>query len=106
MAIDVIVSGPSPVFVSVTPLCTPGMPARNAVPNASTVGGSKATAGAVPVPVNGTVRWLPAASSLMVSVPGRGPLAAGVSCTVTWQASPGASALGQCEIAASAPGAL
>jgi len=71
VAIDVIVSGPFPVLVRVTFLCTPGMPARSAVPKASTVGGSKATAGAVPVPVSGTVRALPAASSVMVSVPGR-----------------------------------
>src|ERR1700737_4011388 len=87
---DVIASEPVPSLISVTLFVIPGAPARSVLPKSNGFG-LKVTCGAVPVPVNGPVWGLAAASSGMVSVPVRIPVAAGVKMTVTWHVCPAGS---------------
>src|SRR3989441_1133639 len=72
-----------PLLVRVTG-CTGLVGLRRWVPNARLVG-AKVTAGTIPVPASDTDCGLPGASSVMVTVAVRAPVAAGVNVTVKAQ---------------------
>src|SRR2546426_38550 len=72
-----------PLLVRVT-VCTGLVVLRRWSPKARLVG-AKVTAGAMPIPASDTDCGLPAASSVMVTVAARPPVAAGVNVTVKAQ---------------------
>src|SRR3989449_5291968 len=77
-----------PLLVRVT-VCAGLMVLRRCGPKARVVG-AKLTSGTIPVPASDTNCGLPAASSVMVTVAARAPVAAGVKLMLIVQLAPGA----------------
>src|SRR5258705_11485587 len=89
----VMVSNASPVFVSVT-VCAALVVPTLREPKLKLVG-ERLTTGAVPVPVRLTICGLPVASSVIVMVPVRVPVAVGVNVTLIVQLAPAATEVPQ-----------
>src|SRR5437899_7366918 len=89
MSMLVRFSGASPLLVSVTFCAALVVPTRCS-PNALLVAESVAVGGVTPVPVSNTDCGLPGASSVMVTVAVRAPVAAGVKLMLNVQLAPGA----------------
>jgi hypothetical protein len=96
-----MVRGPDPVLVNVT-VCAALVVPTFWLANVS-FAGTKLTAGATPVPLKGTLNWLPEILSVIVNSPLRVPVAVGVKVTAMVQFAPGVKLVTQVLLCAKSP---